>query len=34
MEWSMLISLSEQVGLLTYMLSLYKIKGTSNSRSK
>jgi hypothetical protein len=34
MERSMLISLSEQVGLLTSMSSLYKMKGTSNSRSK
>jgi hypothetical protein len=34
MERSMLISLSEQVGHLTSMSSLYKMKGTSCSRSK
>jgi hypothetical protein len=34
MERSMLISLSEQVGLLTSMSSLYEMKGTSSSRSK
>jgi hypothetical protein len=34
MEQSMPISLNEQVGLLTSMPSLYKMKGTSNSRSK
>jgi hypothetical protein len=34
MEWSMLISLSEEVGLLTSMSSLYKMKETSSSRSK
>jgi hypothetical protein len=34
MEQSMLISLSEQVGLRTSMSSLYKRKGTSSSRSK
>jgi hypothetical protein len=34
MEWSMLISLSEQVGLLTSMSSMYKMKGTSSLRSK
>jgi beta-lactamase class D len=34
MEQSMLISLSEQVGLLTSMLSLYMMKGTSSSGSK
>jgi hypothetical protein len=34
MELSMPISLNEQVGLLTSMSSLYKMKGTSNSRSK
>jgi hypothetical protein len=34
MEQSMLISLSEQVGLLTSMSSLYMMKGTSSSRSK
>jgi beta-lactamase class D len=34
MEWSMLISLSEQVGLLTSMSTVYKMKGTSSSRSK
>jgi hypothetical protein len=34
MEQSMLISFNEQVGLLISMLSLYKMKGTSSSRSK
>jgi hypothetical protein len=33
-EQSMLISLSEQVGLLTSMQSPYKMKETSSSRSK
>jgi hypothetical protein len=34
MEQSMLISLSEQAGLLTSLSSLYMMKGTSSSRSK
>jgi beta-lactamase class D len=34
MEQSMLISLSEQADLLKSMSSLYKMKGTSSSRSK
>jgi hypothetical protein len=33
-EKSMIISLNEIVGLLTYMWNPYKMKGTSSSRSK
>jgi hypothetical protein len=34
MEQSMFIFISEQAGLLTSMSSMYKMKGTSSSRSK